>query len=126
LADHGSADDLAISFGLRFEGATRGENLLTNYVSHPITQGVGTLFYNCGGGLISFPATAQILGTLSNQSYLDLNNNGMHDPGETLGPPVLGAMTYENGRIVFCGDTNLWETIPQPLTNNVLQWFTDP
>ena len=126
LADHSTTDALAMSLGLQFEGATRGENLLTNFVAHPITQGVGTVFYNCGSGLTSYPVTAQILGKLSSLSYLDLNNNGVQDLGEPSEPPVLGAMTYGKGRIVFCGDTNLWEMVPVPLTNNVLQWLIDP
>jgi hypothetical protein len=125
LADHGPPDGLAISFGLTFEAATRGENLLNNYVAHPITTGVGPLFYNCGGGLTS-SGTAQILGRLSNLSYLDLNNNGVKDPNDPSGPPVLGVMSYGSGRVVFCGDTNLWEAVPQPLTDNVLRWFADP
>lgn len=126
LADHSATDGLATSFGLQFEGATRGDNQLTNFVAHPITQGVGPIFYNCGSGLTSYPGTAQILGSLSSLSYLDLNANGVQDSGEPSEPPVLGAMAYGNGRIVFCGDTNLWEMAPVPLTSNVLEWLIDP
>ena len=126
LADHGPPDGLAIRFGLRFEAATRGENLLNDYVAHPITAGVGPLFYNCGGGLTSYTGTVQILGRLSNLSYLDLNNNGVKDPNDPSGPPVLGVMSYGSGRVVFCGDTNLWEAVPLPLTDNVLEWFAAP
>jgi len=126
LADHSSSDDLALSFGLQFEGITLGENLLTNYLSHQITRGLGTVTYIYGSGLTSHPGTAQVLGRLSNLSYLDLNDNGAQDPDEPSGPAVLGAMTYGEGRIVFCGDVNLWETIPEPLMSNVLKWFTEP
>lgn len=126
LAEFGPSDGLALSFGLKFEGRTRGNNLLNNFTPHPVTQGVGQLPYLVGGGLTKAPAGAQILGKLSGQSFLDLNNNGVKDAGEPAGPSVLGVMPYGQGRIVFCGDTNLWETVPQPLTKNVVKWLTDP
>jgi hypothetical protein len=126
LAEFGSPDGLALSFGLKFEGRTGGQNLLSNFAAHPVTQGIGNLPYNVGGGLTQSPAKAQILGKLSNQSFLDLNGNGVKDPGEPSAPPVLGAMTMGSGRIVFCGDTNLWETVPQPLIKNTIKWLTDP
>jgi hypothetical protein len=126
LAEFGPPDGLALSFGLKFEGRTRGNNLLNNFTPHPVTQGVGQLPYQVGGGLTKAPAGAQVLGKLSGQSFLDLNNNSVKDAGEPAGPAVLGVMLYGQGRIVFCGDTNLWETVPQPLTKNVVKWLTDP
>jgi hypothetical protein len=126
LADHSANDGLAIGFGLHFQGATRGANMLTSYVAHPLTQSVGPLFYNVGSGLTSYPAGAQILGNLSAASYLDLNDNNTQDAGEPSAPSVLGVMTYGQGRIVFCGDTNMWLSVPQPLTNNFLLWVNDP
>jgi hypothetical protein len=126
LSDHSASDGLAMSLGVKFEGATRGANMLSTFIAHPITQSVGPLYYNCGSGLSRYPASAQILGRLSAASYLDLNSNGVQDPGEVSGPPVLGVMSWGNGRIVFCGDTNLWEAPPQPLLDNVLKWFEDP
>jgi hypothetical protein len=123
LADHSATDALASSFGLQFEGKTCGENKLNNYVAHPITQGVGELSYIVGSALTSYPGTAQIIGRLSNLSYLDLNNNNIQDPGESSRPDVLGLMNLGSGRIVFCGDTNMWQSVPQPLTDNVLEWL---
>ena len=123
LADHSASDALASSFGLQFKGITRGENKLNNYVAHPITQGVGELSYIVGSALTAYPGTAQIIGRLSALSYLDLNNNNVQDTGEPSGPDVLGVMDFGNGRIVFCGDTNMWQSVPQPLTDNVLEWF---
>jgi hypothetical protein len=126
LAEHGPSDQLALKFGLEFAGATRGENLLSNYVSHPLTDQVGPLFYSCGGGLRRHPRGAAILGRLSNLSFLDLDGNGMQDPGEPSAPPVLGAMIYGEGRVVFCGDANLWQMVPQPLVDNLMRWFAAP
>jgi len=123
LADHNASDALASSFGLQFEGRTRGENKLNNYVAHPITQGVGELSYGVGSALTSYPGAALIVGRLSDLSYLDLNNNDLQDPGESSRPDVLGLMDLGRGRIVFCGDTNMWQSVPQPLTDNVLEWL---
>jgi hypothetical protein len=65
------------------------------------------------------------VGRLSNESYLDLNKNSLRDSSETSAPAVFGVMPYGTGRIVFCGDTNLWEWVPQPLLRNVLAWLRD-
>lgn len=126
LGDHmlNLADDpLALGFGLEFAGITRGENLLDSLVAHPITAGVGPLGYGVGSGLVAYPASAQLLGFLSVGSYLDVNENGVQDAGEPSAPPVLGILPYGTGRVVFCGDVNMWEWIPQPLVQNVLAWF---
>jgi hypothetical protein len=123
LADHGAPDDLALAFGLRFEGINRGIRRLSRFTPHPITQGVGSLPYQAGGGLTHFPATASILGRLSWLSYLDRNENGLRDPGDPCSPRVLGALTQGFGRVVFCGDANLWLAVPQPLVRNTLAWL---
>jgi hypothetical protein len=123
LADHGRPDALALSFGIRFEGASRGESVLSDYHPHPLTQELEDVFYNCGGGLTLYPETAQVIGSLSAGSYIDTNNNGSRDAGEPSAPPVLGVMPYGEGTVVFCGDANLWETVPQPLVNNLLHWL---
>ena len=126
LGDHMKylpADSLALAFGLEFAGITLGDNLMSNFIAHPITEGVGTVGYGVGSGLVAYPASAQLLGFLSSGSYLDLNKNDAQDPGEPSAPPVLGVLPYGTGRIVFCGDVNMWEWIPQPLVDNVLAWF---
>lgn len=123
LADHSGNDGLAASMDLTFVGKTRGENLLTDYTTHPVTQGLGPLFYNVGSSLSAYPASAQILGRMSPGTYTDLNNNGVQDEGEPVGAPVLGVMEIGEGRVVFAGDTNMWETVPQPLVDNVMNWF---
>ena len=123
LADHSANDELASGFGLQFTGVTRGDNKLNNYSTHPLTQGVSEIYYHVGSGLTSFPASAQIIGRLSTQSFLDLNNNNTQDTGESSAPDVLGMMNLGTGQILFCGDVNMWETVPQPLTDNMLDWF---
>jgi hypothetical protein len=129
LGDHMlnlSADELALGFGLEFAGITRGDNLLDSLIAHPITEGVADLGYGVGSGLVAYPASAQLLGFLSAGSYLDLNKNNVQDAGEPSAPPVFGVLPYGAGRVVFCGDTNMWEWIPQPLVDNLLAWFAQP
>lgn len=117
------SDGLAASFGITFAGVTRGENRVTTLAEHPITDDVVPFTYMVGSGIVSQPASAQIVGRLSESSYLDLNKNDRQDSTEVSAPAVLGVMTLGSGRIVFCGDTNLWEQVPQPLLGNVLAWF---
>ncbi len=129
LADHmlyAPLDRVALSFGIEFAGITRGENLLNDFVSHPITDRLTEERYLVGSGVIAYPATAQIIGRLSSGTYLDLNKNDLQDAGEPTAPDVLGVLTYGAGRIVFCGDVNMWEPVPQPLVDNVLAWLRGP
>lgn len=35
-------------------------------------------------------------------------------------------MPFGKGKIVFCGDANLWMQVPQPLVKNTLHWFASP
>jgi Big-like domain-containing protein len=128
LADHmmqfaGPADSVGLRFGVSFAGVTRGDNLIETFAAHPITDGVEPLRYGVGSGLLSYPSSAQLLALLSAGSYLDRNNNDTQDAGEPSAPGVLGAMTHGTGRIVFCGDTNFWESVPEPLVRNVLAWL---
>jgi hypothetical protein len=128
LSDHmmyAPPDGVALAFGIDFEGVTRGENYLSSLATHAITKSVEPLTYMVGSGIVSQPASAQIVGRLSSGSYLDLNKNGARDSTEPSAPAVLGVMRYGAGRIVFCGDVNLWEQVPQPLVNNVLGWFKE-
>ncbi len=69
------------------------------------------------------PGDAQILGYLSRSTYLDLNNNKKQESNEPTGAPVLGRMAFGQGEIVFCGDTNMWQTVPQPLVNDTIDWL---
>jgi len=118
-------DSLAESFGITFQGITQGDNVLDSFIVHPITIGVLPLKYNVGSGITRFPTTATILGYLSIGSYLDLNDNKVRDPNELTNIPVLGAMMFENGKIVFSGDGNMWLDVPQPLVDNTLDWLLE-
>jgi hypothetical protein len=131
LADHmtrAPRDALAESFGIVFAGVTRtrrpGLPIMGSYAPHDLTTGLAPLAY-LGSAIVAFPPGAQILGRLSDSSYADLNNNGAQDGNEPSAPNVLGVLNYGRGRIVFCGDVNLFESMSPRLTSNLLTWFED-
>jgi hypothetical protein len=126
LAEHHAADALTTYFGLHFQGITRGPRMLSSYAAHPLTVGLGPIFYGAGSGLTSHPPAATILGWLSASTFLDLNDDGIKEAGEPSSPAGLGVMSFGKGKIVFCGDANLWELVPQPLVKNMLHWFALP
>jgi Domain of unknown function (DUF4350) len=126
LAEHHAADALATHFGLQFKGITRGQQVLSTYAPHPLTAGAGPVFYGVGGGLTAHPPSATVLGWLSAATFLDLNDDGVKGAGEPSGPAGLGVMPFGKGKIVFCGDANLWTQVPQPLVKNTLHWFASP
>ena len=50
----------------------------------------------------------------------------MKVPDEPVAPAALGILPFGQGRIVFCGDSNLWQAVPQPLIKNTLSYLTAP
>jgi hypothetical protein len=123
LADHHASDGLAVHFGIHFAGITDGQRELSTFTAHAITAGVAPIFYGAGSGILSQPSAATILARLSATTFLDLNNDGIKEPSEPSAPAGLGVMPLGKGQIIFCGDTNLWEKVPQPLVKNTLAWF---
>lgn len=119
----GQTDTLAQSFGIQFLGTSQGQNVINTFVPHPITQNVVSVPYVVGSGIVTPPVGATMLGFLSQTTFLDLNDNGVKDPGEPAGAGALGIMPFGSGSIVFLGDTNALENLPQPLTSNILDFF---
>lgn len=134
LVDHHPQDALAERFGLQFRGIARipgpgphnTSARLGKFAPDPLTQGVDPLQYLGGSGLTAHPAEAKILGWLSTEDYLDLNDNNVRDPDEPVGPAALGVLPFGQGRIVFCGDSNLWQAVPKRLIKNTLSYLTAP
>ena len=79
LSDHHPNDALASHFGLQFQGITDGQRELSTFVAHPITTGVGPIFYGAGSGLTAHPAAATVIVKLSAATFLDLNDNNKQD-----------------------------------------------
>lgn len=106
LGDHisdGSQDQLAEMLGVRFTGGVSG--FVTEFAAHPITSGVGPLFYN-GGAIVDagYPSTVHILGWLS------------------TGEPVMGVVDHGVANVFFLGEVNGIESVPQPLVDNLIYW----
>ena len=124
LHDSHHFDLLGPVFGLQFAGTTRGNMTVALAEPHPVTYGVPPFTYEVGSGLILVPASALILGHMAAGGFLDLNDNEALDEGEPPSPPVMGLMSFGQGRIVFAGDTNFLLSVPKPLTANILAWLT--
>jgi hypothetical protein len=122
----GESDMLAHTFGLEFRGVSTGENTINRFTAHPITKGLSEIPYKIGSGIFGAPPSATILGYLSESTFIDLNGNGVQDPGEPSSAPVMGVMRFGKGQIFFMGDTNTIEDVPQPLVDNLLQFVRLP
>ncbi len=120
-----SVDALADAFGVHFAGISRGDNRVDRFNPHRVTAGVTPLRYIAGSGITNYTGPIEILGYLSDATYLDLNDNGVQDSREPVGAPVLAATEYGAGRIVFYGDLNSLEGVPQPLIDNIFRWLGD-
>jgi hypothetical protein len=121
---HCPTDEVGRSLGLRFVGITEGSQRLT-FVPDPVTEGLddGSLAFAAGSGVVQIPAEAKILAHLDEDSWLDVNGNEIRDSGEPVAPAVMGRMSIGAGLVIFMGDANLIQGVPQPLTDNVLQVF---
>jgi hypothetical protein len=121
----GNRDKLAESFGIVFSGISGGDNVVARFSDHPITAGLYAFPYGTGSGVTSYPGEAQIVGWLSDRTFLDFNDNQIKDGDDYSGAPALGCMPYGNGRIVFFGCTiALYAPSVRPLVRNIFVWLT--
>ena len=126
LADHmryAEPDAVGAAFGIVFAGVTRGSQLLDTPTGHPIARDAGWLVYGVGSAVVEAPESAALIGRLTADGWVDLDFDGIAGPTDIVAPAVLGAMEHGAGRIVFSGDTNMWEGVPLPLVDNVLEWL---
>ena len=128
LQDHlsyASNDKLSNFLGVDFEGAVNGG--VTEFADNEITKGVDPFYYIAGSVVTNTENNPNItvLGSISKTGYTVLNDE---DPfhGQTPGidPPVMGLVTnFPNTKIFFLGDSNGLESVPQPLTQNIVNWL---
>jgi hypothetical protein len=128
LAEHrwpGQLDQLAAVFGVEFAGITRGNNILQFVADHPITRDTETyaIRYGVGSGIVDMPPGATVLATVDDGTYLDLDRDEVQDEDEPSAPPVMGILDPADGVVVFLGDTNTLEAVPQPLVDNLMRFF---
>lgn len=110
INDHlanGPNDPLSSHWGLNFSGAVKGA--ITEFDRHPITNGVYSLEYNAGS-VITNPDLKKIsvLGYFSAVGTQQV---------------ALGILHHPDAKIVFIGDGNGIEEVPQPFTDNLVKWL---
>ena len=128
LQDHLSYtvnDKVAGFLGVSFKGAVSGT--ITNFADHDITKNVGPLPFIAGAVITNAESNPGItvLGSISKTDYLSLNSadpfNGQTPDGDI---PVMGIVTsFPETKIFFIGDSNAIEGVPQPLTQNIVNWL---
>ena len=100
-------DQLSIELGVNFEGTYSGA--LNSFSPHTITTGVTPMSYIAGSVIFNpDPSRINVLSTLM--------VNGTN-------AAAMGIVNHPTSRIVFIGDTNGIETVPQPLTLNLVSWL---
>jgi hypothetical protein len=120
------ADTLPGVFGLvsgPLGGGAGGNLPVTTFAPGPLTVGVDPFLYLPGSGIAAAPSDASLDAWLSSDAFLDSNGNGLLDAGEPLAPAVVAHLLYGAGRVVYCGSLLTLEQVPQPLTDNLLDWL---
>jgi hypothetical protein len=101
-------DQLSALLGLQFEGAHTGT--ITTFNQHVITGGVSSLEYMDGSVILQPDLNAITpLAFFSNATVKNAT--------------VMGIVHHNSCRIVFVGDLDGIELLPQPLTDNLVRWL---
>jgi len=101
-------DQLSDFLGLKFEGAYDGPVYTVN--NHPITAGVTHVNYIVGSVIVKpDPDKVTVLGYCS---YANIKNAA-----------AMGILNHPSCRIFFIGDMNGLEQLPQPFTDNLINWL---
>jgi hypothetical protein len=126
--DHLSYDEndkISQFLGLEFKGAVDGN--VTIFANNAITNDVDPFYYIAGAVVTNSENNPDIkvLASVDKASYSVLNNA---DPFNGIipdnGAPVMGLVTnFPNTKILFMGDINSMESVPQPLTGNIVNWL---
>ena len=127
LQDHLSyttGDKFSEFLGLSFRGAVNG--VVTNFASHEITTGIDNLSFIAGSVVTNAYSNPNIvvLGSMDRSSYTVPNNADPFDGPTDANPAVMGLVTnFPKTRIFFLGEENGIESLPQPLTQNLVNWL---
>ena len=118
----GQTDELAERLGIHFVGMAEGN--VTRFAEHEITNGATPFYYNAGSVIMDTTSNTlmEFLGWLSEDAYVDLNDNNKHDANEPTGMPVMGILHHPKSKVFFIGEINGLETVPQPLVANLVSW----
>jgi hypothetical protein len=106
LSDHrrtDQQDELAEMLGVHFSGVVEGS--ITQLAEHALMEGVEDLPWGVGAYVDSWdPDHVEMLGWLDG------------------GQPVMGLIESYPAKILFIGDTNGLEWLPQPFLDNLIKW----
>ena len=103
-------DQLAAYLGLQFSGSLTVD--ITQFNAHPITQGVSTHRYIAGS-------------VIQNAKSEKITPVGMISNASVSNAVAMGTVHHSTCRIVFIGDINGLELVPQPLTKNLFKWLVN-
>lgn len=103
----GQPDYLGDRLGINFTGIHYGN--VDTYNPHPVTIGALPYYFNAGA-IVSNAVNNPRIEVLA---YLSGNTNH----------PVMGILKGYPSKILFLGEINGLETVPQPLTNNIIKWL---
>lgn len=103
----GQPDYLGDRLGINFTGIHYGN--VDTYTLHEVTTGALPFYFNAGAIVSNAAADPRI------QVLALLSGN----PNQ----PVMGILNGYPSKILFLGEINGLETVPQPLTNNIIKWL---
>jgi hypothetical protein len=125
LQDHlsySTNDQLSELLGVKFKGAVNGS--IANFTAHEITAGIGDLPFIAGAVVTNAENNPNIVVLGSLNGYTVLNNSDPFNSSNDNSAPVMGLVNnFPNTRIFFLGDENGIEMVPQPLTQNLVNWL---
>lgn len=122
LVDHNPKNSLTHALNLDFQPINFG-GATVEYESHPISEGLEPNMFLVGVSAITNSEEGiNVIARLEKSVFIDTNGNNSPDPGEISNPIFMGTKTFGKGRIVFCGDINLWQH-DFLLLKNTLKWF---
>ncbi len=101
-------DQLATLLGLKFEGNYTTN--ITQFKSHPITQGVTSHPYIAGS-------------VIRNPDPNKITTLGYYSDNNITNAAAMGIVKHPTSRIFFIGDVNGLETVPRPFVQNLLKWL---
>jgi hypothetical protein len=118
-------DKLSVFLGLDFEGAIGG--VISNFTNSEITNDITPLPFIAGSVVMNTQNNPNItvLGSLDKTGYTVFNTGDpFNGQAPDTNPPVMGIVTnFSNTKIFFIGDINGMEGLPQPLTQNLVNWL---
>jgi hypothetical protein len=103
-------DALSVRLGLHFTPSDSG--VINVFVPHSVTAGVNSIPFIAGSYIPSTNlGSIQVLGSIQNAA----NGNTPR--------AVLGIKNHPVSKIVFIGDCNGIQRLPQPFTDNLIKWL---